>query len=74
MENLKTQVARSGAWLFGMRFGYQVLYLARLVILARLLNPHDFGLMGIALLTMMTLETFTHSGFQEALIQKKENI
>lgn len=74
MEKLSTQVARSGAWLFGMRFVYQVFYLGRLVILARLLTPRDFGLMGIALLTMMTLETFSHSGFQEALIQKKENI
>jgi O-antigen/teichoic acid export membrane protein len=30
--------------------------------------------MGIALLTMATLETFSQTGFQQALIQKKENI
>jgi lipopolysaccharide exporter len=74
MSNLRSQVARSGAWVFGMRFVHQVFYLGRLIILARLLDPKDFGLMGIALLTMMTLETFSQTGFQEALIQKKENI
>lgn len=73
MDNLSARVARSGAWVFAMRFVHQVFYLGRLIILARLLAPRDFGLMGIALLTMMTLETFSQTGFQEALIQKKEN-
>lgn len=44
----------------------------RLIILARILAPNDFGLMGIAMLTMIALETFSQSGFQQALIQKKE--
>ncbi len=48
--------------------------LTRLVILARILAPHDFGLMGIALLIMATLETFSQTGFQAALIQKKDDI
>jgi len=48
--------------------------LIRLIILARILSPNDFGLMGIALLTMSTLETFSQTGFQAALIQKKEDI
>jgi len=73
MDNLGIRVARSGAWVFGMRFVHQVFYLGRLIILARMLAPEDFGLMGIALLTMMTLETFSQTGFQEALIQKKDN-
>ena len=48
--------------------------LIRLIVLARILSPNDFGLMGIALLTMSTIETFTQIGFQAALIQKKEDI
>jgi len=44
------------------------------MVLPRILSPNDFGLMGIALLTMSTLETFSQTGFQQALIQKKENI
>ncbi|MCX6984830.1 MAG: oligosaccharide flippase family protein, partial [Lentisphaerae bacterium] len=60
--------------MFLLRIVQQIFGLARLVILARLLAPHDFGLMGIALLTMSTIETFSQTGFQQALIHKKENI
>jgi len=59
---------------FSLRIVQQIFGLARLLILARILAPHDFGLMGIALLAMSTLETFSQTGFQAALIQKKENI
>jgi len=39
-----------------------------------LLAPNDFGLLGIALLALSTLEIFSQTGFRAALIQKKENI
>ncbi len=54
-----------------LRITQQIFHVVRLIILARLLAPHDFGLLGIALLTMATLETFSHTGFHAALIQKK---
>lgn len=74
MDDLGIRVARSGVWMFSMRFVHQVFYFGRLILLARLLTPSDFGLMGIALFTMMILETFSQTGFQSALIQKKKNI
>jgi len=46
----------------------------RTIVLARLLAPKDFGLFGIALLAMSALETFSETGFQAALIQKKGGI
>ena len=46
----------------------------RLIILARILVPADFGLLGIAMLTMMTLENFSQTGFEAALIQKNETV
>jgi O-antigen/teichoic acid export membrane protein len=61
-------------WVFSLRIVQQLFGLVRLVIIARILSPNDFGLMGIALLAMATLETFSQTGFQQALIQKKENI
>lgn len=61
-------------WIFLLRIIHQIFGLARLVILSRILTPSDFGIIGIALLTMSTLDTFSQTGFQEALIQKKENI
>lgn len=45
---------------------------ASVIILARILFPEDFGIMGIALLTLAALETFSETGFKHALIQKKE--
>ena len=71
---LSQRVARSGFWVFLLRIVNRGFSLIRLIILARILAPHDFGLMGIALLTMATLETFSQTGFQQALIQKKKDI
>jgi len=72
--SLYDRVVKGGAWVFSLRMIQQILGIVRLLILARILAPHDFGLMGIALITMSTLETFSQTGFQSALIQKKENI
>jgi O-antigen/teichoic acid export membrane protein len=44
-----------------------------MIVLARLLVPKDFGLFGIALLTISAVEIFSRTGFQTALIQKKED-
>jgi len=73
-ETLSQRTVRSGFWVFLLRIAQQLFNLGRLVILARILAPHDFGLMGIALLTMATIDTFSQTGFQTALIQKKEDI
>ncbi|MCM8813522.1 MAG: lipopolysaccharide biosynthesis protein [Candidatus Omnitrophica bacterium] len=52
----------------------RVLTFIRTIIVARFLAPQDFGLMGIALLTLQTLEIFSQTGFQAALVQKKEQV
>src|SRR5574341_1259106 len=72
--SLTHRVVISGFWVFTLRILQKVFGFIRLIVLARVLAPDDFGLMGIALLTMSALETFSQSGFQLALIQKKENI
>jgi len=73
-ETLSQKVVKGGFWVFFLRIVNRGFSLIRLIILARILSPNDFGLMGIALLTMSTLETFSQTGFQAALIQKKEDI
>lgn len=50
------------------------LSLIRLVVLARFLAPNDFGLMGVALLTLGLIDTFSQPGFRQALVQKKKNV
>ena len=73
-ESLSKKVVRGGMWVFGLRIINRSLGLIRTIILARLLAPSDFGLLGIAMLAIATLETFSQTGFQAALIQKKDNV
>jgi O-antigen/teichoic acid export membrane protein len=50
-------------WVFGLRITSRSLGFIRTIILARLLTPEDFGLLGIAMLAISTLETFCETGF-----------
>ena len=71
---LSQRVARGSVWVFTTQAIDEVMRLVRLVILARLLAPNDFGLMGIALLTMGSVEALTKTGFKASLIYKKGNV
>jgi lipopolysaccharide exporter len=73
-ESLSKKVVKGGFWVFTLRGFSQLFGIARLMILARILAPSDFGLMGTALLVMATLEAFSQTGFQAALVQKKKDI
>jgi len=46
----------------------------KIAILARLLTPEQFGIFGIAGITLALLETFTETGLSLALVQQKEDI
>ena len=70
---LYQRVAQGGFWIFALRVIQQLLAMGRLIVLMWLLAPRDFGMLGIALLTMAILTTFTQTGFQLALIQKKQD-
>jgi len=70
---LYKKAIRGGIWLFALRFFIQIISLGKRVVLLRLLMPSDFGMLGIATLTMAMMASFSEMGFQEALIQKKEN-
>jgi O-antigen/teichoic acid export membrane protein len=72
-KTLPQKMVQGGAWISSLKIIRKVLSLIRLVVIGRILAPSDFGLMGIALLTMSALETFSTFGFKQALIQKKEN-
>ena len=73
-ESLSVRAVKSGFWVFLLRIIQLLVQIIKLIILAPLLDSYNFGLMGIALLTMAVLGTFSATGFEAALIQKKENI
>jgi len=72
-QSLSQRAVRGGIWVFALRITRRILGMGRTIILARLLAPSDFGLMGIAGLAMSTLDIFSRTGFGTALIQKKED-
>ena len=73
-KTLPQKMVQGGAFISSLKIIRKILSLIRLIIIGRILAPSDFGLMGIALLSMSALETFSSTGFSHALIQKKENI
>jgi len=73
-EPLSKKVVKGGIWVFASRITSRLLGLVRTIILARLLAPKDFGLFGIAVLAISALNTFSQTGFQAALVQKKDNV
>ena len=71
---LSQQVTRGGFLIIFVRVLIKFIYFIRTLILARLLFPGDFGLFALATLTMSLVETFSQTGFNNALIQIKGDI
>lgn len=72
-ESLSQRVVHGGFWVFVSQGITRGLEFIRTIILARILAPNDFGLMGIAFLSISVLQTFSQTGISAALIQKKDN-
>lgn len=71
---LSRRVAHGGIWAFLVNGADKLLRLVRIVLLARLLAPEDFGLFGITMLALSAVDRFTRTGFAAALIQKQEDV
>jgi PST family polysaccharide transporter/lipopolysaccharide exporter len=72
-DNVMEQAVKSGVWVGVMNVSERGLELLLLVIVAALLSPRAFGLMGIALLTLSSLKKFSELGIKSALIQAEED-
>ncbi|HFZ0986194.1 TPA: lipopolysaccharide biosynthesis protein [Klebsiella aerogenes] len=59
------------AWSAGERFSVQGFQFIISIILARLITPDEYGLMGIVLVFIVFSDLLINSGFSQALIQKK---
>lgn len=70
MERIGLKVVRSGIWSLGGNWSSRVLGIIKVIILARLLSPIDFGLIGLAILSVNVLNVFSETGVEAALIQK----
>jgi O-antigen/teichoic acid export membrane protein len=59
-------------WLMGVKISNAALQFLILAVLARLITPTEFGLIGLALLVTSFTDIFNDLGFGPALTQKKE--
>jgi O-antigen/teichoic acid export membrane protein len=71
---LTDRLLRSGAWVSISNTGVSLLQTARSIVLARLLAPDVFGLMGLCFVVVRGLELFTETGIGPALIQRQQRI
>lgn len=73
-ESIFPRVVSGGLWVLTGNILNRILGFIKTIILARLLSPSDFGLFGIAMLVLGSLDQLTKAGVEEALIQKKKVI
>ncbi|MDC7226165.1 MAG: lipopolysaccharide biosynthesis protein [Spirochaetales bacterium] len=71
-DSLKKKTMRALIWSGLERFGYQGIRALITLVLARLLTPDDFGIIGILLVFIIIAEAIINNGFGQAVIQKKD--
>jgi O-antigen/teichoic acid export membrane protein len=73
VTSLKKRTATAFAWDIGGTIGGQGSAFVISIFLARLLEPAEFGLIGMAMVFISISQVFIDVGFASALIQNKEN-
>ena len=71
MDNSKSTI-KNIFWKFSERFLAQLITLVVQIVLARFLNPKDFGTVALMTVVIQVLLIFVDSGLGNALIQKKD--
>jgi len=71
-SKVKEKAVTGMLWTGAERLGTQFIQLAIGIIIARVLIPSDYGLLGMLAIFMGIAQTFIDSGFANALIQKKD--
>jgi teichuronic acid exporter len=71
-KSLKTKTINGLIWSFFDNFSVQLSQFIIGIILARILSPNDFGLIGMLTIFITISQWFVSSGFGQALIRKKD--
>lgn len=71
-SSLKSSAVKGAIWTFIDKFSRQIIQFIIGIILARLLSPEDYGVIGMIGIFIAIAHTFTESGLGSALIQKKD--
>ena len=71
MSTLRDKTIQGIAWNAVQQFGRQGIRFVISIVLARLLLPEDYGIIGVLMVFIALSRTIIDSGFSQALIQKK---
>jgi O-antigen/teichoic acid export membrane protein len=71
-DNLKQKTINALTWTTIDRFGQQAVQLIIGLILARLLSPTEFGILGLIMIFATLSFVLIESGFGQALVRKKD--
>ncbi len=74
MGSLSKKVVKSSFWVLFSKGATRFLTFAKIILVTRLLFPEDMGLFGIAMLALATLEKLSLTGFEQAIVQKKDDV
>ena len=70
-ESLKKQAINGVIWSSIERFSVQGIQFLIMIVMARLLSPNDYGLVGMLTVFIAIAQTLIDSGFSQALIRKQ---
>ena len=70
-SNIKEKTVNGVIWSSIDRFSVQIVSLVVQIIIARILTPNDFGVIGMLTIFIAIAQTFVDSGFSNALIRKE---
>ena len=71
-QNLKERAIEGTVWKFAEKIGMQLMSIVIQIVLARLLLPEDYGIVGLLSIFINISDVFILQGFTTALIQKSE--
>jgi O-antigen/teichoic acid export membrane protein len=72
VESLSDRVVGAGLWVVGAKLGARLLAAVRVLALARLLTPHDFGVVALATLPLSALGAWGGISSPASLIHRQE--
>lgn len=70
-DSLKQKAAKGVLWSIVERFSVQGVQFLIMIVMARLLTPHDYGLIGMLAIFIAVAQSLIDSGFSQALIRKQ---
>lgn len=70
-DNLKKKTVKGVLWSTLERFSVQGVQFIIMIVMARLLTPHDYGLIGMLAIFLAVAQSLIDSGFSQALIRKQ---